>query len=139
LYCADTSISHAAIVLQSNIVITGVPTKSYRLPTEWIQPNTTVANVASFKNVDEEALLKIEGVTYIPMVGKVTVAMLERNLMRLYFNFHHPDKRVKMIGAVQDGNDSSLCVAPIPWYKDALQIYTACVATAVLAMIMAKK
>ena len=57
---------------KSNVVVTGVPTKAYRLPTEWIQPNTTVVNVASFKNVDEEALLKIEGVTYVPMVGKVT-------------------------------------------------------------------
>jgi len=128
------------LVRKSNIVVTGVPTKAYRLPTEWIQPNTTVANVASFKNVDEEALLKIEGVTYIPMVGKVTVAMLERNLMRLYFNFHHPDRRVKMIGAAQDRSGAGAGVAPKePWYKDIMQVYTACVATAVLAMIMTNK
>lgn len=30
----------------------------------------------------------VPGVVYVPMVGKVTVAMLERNLMRLYENFH---------------------------------------------------
>ena len=72
------------------MVVTGVPTKAYRLPTEWIQPNTTVVNVASFKNVDEDKLLQIPGVVYVPMVGKVTVAMLERNLMRLYDNFHNP-------------------------------------------------
>mmetsp|Transcript_36610 Transcript_36610/g.41773 ORF Transcript_36610/g.41773 Transcript_36610/m.41773 type:complete len:373 (+) Transcript_36610:147-1265(+) len=76
-------------VRKSSIVITGVPTKEYRLPTEWIQPNTTVVNVASFKNVDEESLLKIPGVVYIPQVGKVTVAMLERNLVRLFENFHN--------------------------------------------------
>lgn len=70
------------------MVVTGVPTKAYRLPTEWIQEHTTVVNVASFKNVDEEALLQIPGVVYVPLVGKVTVAMLERNLMRLYENFH---------------------------------------------------
>jgi hypothetical protein len=70
------------------VVVTGVPTKAYRLPTEWIQENTTVVNVASFKNVDEEALLQVPGVVYVPLVGKVTVAMLERNLMRLYENFH---------------------------------------------------
>ena len=57
---------------QSNIVVTGVPTKNYRLPSEWIQPNTTVVNVASFKNVNEDEILQIEGVQYIPMVGKVT-------------------------------------------------------------------
>lgn len=68
----------------------GVPTQDYRLPTEWIRPNTTVVNVASFKNVDEDALLKIPGVQYVPLVGRVTVAMLERNLLRLYENFHRP-------------------------------------------------
>jgi methylenetetrahydrofolate dehydrogenase (NAD+) len=49
-------------VKKSSVVVTGVPTKAYRLPTGWIQPYTTVINVASFKNVDEEALLKIPGV-----------------------------------------------------------------------------
>ena len=78
---------HTNLKQQSSIVISGVPTKSYRLPTEWIQPNPTVVNVASFKNVDEESLLKVPGVIYVPMVGKVTVAMLERNLMRLYEQF----------------------------------------------------
>jgi hypothetical protein len=64
---------------------------SYRLPTEWIQHNTIVVNVASYKNVDEAQLLQIPGVIYIPQVGKVTVAMLERNVMRLFDQFHHPD------------------------------------------------
>ena len=116
--------------------MTGVPTKSYRLPTDWIQPNTTVVNVASFKNVDEEALLKIEGVTYVPMVGKVTVAMLERNLMRLYFNFHHPDRRLKQIGA---DNKNGVVAAANPWYGNPMQLYTAFVATAILGMLVAKK
>lgn len=114
-------------VRKSNIVITGVPTKSYRLPTEWIQPNTTVVNVASFKNVDEEELLKIEGVTYVPMVGKVTVAMLERNLMRLFYNFHRPQALQPAIKDVE------------PWYGSLLQLYTACVATAILGTLMTRK
>lgn len=50
-----------------------------------------MVNVASYKNVDEESLLKIPGVIYVPQVGKVTVAMLERNLIRLFDQFHHPD------------------------------------------------
>ena len=120
--------------------MTGVPTKSYRLPTEWIQPNTTVVNVASFKNVDEAELLKIDGVTYVPMVGKVTVAMLERNLMRLYYNFHHPQRRLAMIGQGEvQTNVVREAPAPAPWYGNVLQIYTACVATALLAVMMAKK
>ena len=36
-----------------------------------------------------------ERLYYVPMVGKVTVAMLERNLMRLFDQFHHPDRTQK--------------------------------------------
>lgn len=113
-------------------MISGVPTKSYKLPTEWIQPNTIVVNVASYKNVDEESLLKIDGVQYVPMVGKVTVAMLERNLMRLYENFHHPDRRLKIM-------DTSGGKTTETRYGSALQVYTAAVATGILALLLSKK
>jgi methylenetetrahydrofolate dehydrogenase (NAD+) len=109
-------------VRKSNIVVTGVPTKAYRLPTDWIQPNTTVVNVASFKNVDEESLLKVPGVVYIPQVGKVTVAMLERNLVRLFDNFH------------QHKNKDEDKKSTAPWYGGPLQLYTAVAITALLAM-----
>jgi methylenetetrahydrofolate dehydrogenase (NAD+) len=56
----ETSVEQA--VRESSIVITGVPTKEYRLPAKLIQPNTTVINVASFKNCDESELLAIPGV-----------------------------------------------------------------------------
>jgi methylenetetrahydrofolate dehydrogenase (NAD+) len=120
---------------QSNIVVTGVPTKSYRLPTEWIQPNTTVVNVASFKNVDEEKLLEIPGVVYVPMVGKVTVAMLERNLMRLYENFHSENSKNKLtkgaaVATVLSQQQQSL------WR---LQIFTATVVTVLLALQLVRK
>lgn len=87
-------------VRQSDIVVTGVPVKSYRLPTEWIQPKTTVVNVSSFKNVDEDLLLKIPGVLYVPQVGKVTVAMLERNLMRLHEQFHDARPKQEKVHAI---------------------------------------
>lgn len=119
-----------ACVRKSDIVITGVPVKGYRLPTEWIQPNTIVVNVASFKNVDEEALLKIENVTYVPMVGKVTVAMLERNLMRLYENFHHPDAKTNMMKTIE--------LQPQPWYGSPIQLYTAVAVTVLLGVSLAR-
>jgi methylenetetrahydrofolate dehydrogenase (NAD+) len=81
----DVSIEHA--VKMSHVVICGVPSKGYKLESSLIQPGTTVVNVASFKNVDEEEILKIPGVKYVPQVGKITVAMLERNLLRLHQNF----------------------------------------------------
>ena len=129
------------------MVISGVPTKSYKLPTEWIQPNTTVVNVASFKNVDEASLLQIEGVQYVPMVGKVTVAMLERNLMRLYENFHHPDRRLKSAAPTTmttatasssgESNESPNKTTPMSWLVgNGLQLYTAVVATGILALLV---
>ena len=110
--------------------MTGVPTKAYRLPTEWIQQNATVVNVASFKNVDEEELLKIPGVVYVPMVGKVTVAMLERNLMRLYEQFHSPD------AIVQPELKQVAKEAAQTWW---LHAYTAVAVTVLLAMQLTKK
>jgi hypothetical protein len=95
------------------------------MPTEWIQPNTTVVNVASFKNVDEESLLKIPGVVYVPMVGKVTVAMLERNLMRLYEQFHSPQSV-----AMQNQNSYN--------WNLGLHAYTAAVVTIMLALQLKK-
>lgn len=75
-----------------------------------------MVNVASFKNVDETALLKIPGVRYVPQVGKVTVAMLERNLMRLYDQFH---RRNRM--------PTRQTLHPLHWY-------TAWAVTAILAL-----
>jgi methylenetetrahydrofolate dehydrogenase (NAD+) len=113
-------------------VVTGVPTKNYKLPIEWIQKNTTVVNVASFKNVDEDELLKIPGVVYVSMVGKVTVAMLERNLMRLYEQFHSPrhplDADNNNVKALQEQSSWSL----------RLQAYSAAVLTLILAMQLVK-
>lgn len=110
------------------MVVTGVPTKSYRLPTEWIQLNTTIVNVASYKNVDEETLLKIPGVVYVPMVGKVTVAMLERNLVRLFNNFHHPNRTLKARTEAASAKQGTI-----------LQWYTAIAITAILAFQMLRK
>merc|ERR1719446_1099600 len=79
------------IVKKSKIIVTGVPTKDYKLPTDWVQPGTVVINVSHFKNVDEEALLQVPGVKYVPLVGKVTVGMLERNLIRVIKQFQMQD------------------------------------------------
>jgi len=72
--------------------------------------------------------------------------------VRLYYNVHRPDRRLKMIGQVpadstQSGSGEAstvLSVVPAPaaaspWYVSVLQVYNACVVTVVLAMMMAKK
>lgn len=123
-------------VRKSSIVVTGVPTKNYKLPTEWVNPDTTVVNVASFKNVDEEALLKIPGVVYVPLVGKVTVAMLERNLMRLYEQFHALN-RYPVKGKAYESSTSQDRGNSVMSFR--LQLYSAAVLTAILALQLLKK
>jgi methylenetetrahydrofolate dehydrogenase (NAD+) len=86
-----------ACVRISDVVITGVPTSSWKLPCECLMPGVIVINVSHFKNVDEAALSKVPGVRYVPQVGKVTVSMLERNLLRLVEQFH--DQKVAVVEA----------------------------------------
>merc|ERR1712061_227491 len=75
-------------VRKSDVVILGVPTDSYKMDPSWIKEGAIVVNVASHKNIDEAMLLATRpGVRFVPQVGKVTIAMLERNLLRLHGNF----------------------------------------------------
>lgn len=61
------------------------------------------------------------------------VAMLERNLMRLFYNFHHPDRQL------EDRYESALeAQRPAPWYGNSVQLYTALAATAILGMMLAR-
>lgn len=71
----------------SRIIILGVPSDKYKLDPSWVPEGCIVVNFSHFSNVDEESLLKIPNVKYVPQIGKVTVAMLERNTLRLYENF----------------------------------------------------
>ena len=75
-------------VRQSSAVITGVPSHSFRVPTEWIDENATLINVATESNFEEEEVAKLPSVTYVPHVGRVTVAALEHNLCLLHQNYH---------------------------------------------------
>lgn len=122
---------------QSSVVITGVPTKDYRLPIEWVQPYTTVVNVSSFKNVDESQLLQIPGAVYVPLVGKVTVAMLERNLMRLFDQFHHPNREYTI--ATTNNRREPRQGGLVPWYGHPVQFYTAAAVTLLLVLEVLRK
>ena len=76
------------IIGKSDIIITGVPSKKFRLNTDYISPNTFIINFSGYKNIDEEKLKNIEDIKYVPSIGGMTIAMLERNLLRLYENFY---------------------------------------------------
>merc|ERR1712151_85117 len=75
-------------VRRSDAVILAVPTDKYKMNPSWIKEGAVVINVAFHKNIDEAELLSTRpGVRYVGQVGKVTNALLERNLVRLYENF----------------------------------------------------
>jgi methylenetetrahydrofolate dehydrogenase (NAD+) len=86
----DRSVTPQGAVAGADVVILGVSSPSFRMPCEWVAPGTLVINVAAQPNVDEHALLQVPGVTYVPKIGQMTVAMLQRNLVRLIENFHLP-------------------------------------------------
>lgn len=81
----------------SDVVVTGVPTKDFKLDTSLLKPGVIVVNVSHFKNVDEEALAEVENAVYVPLVGQVTVSMLERNLVRLINSFY--GEKIKVLEA----------------------------------------
>jgi hypothetical protein len=60
------------------------------------------------------------------------VAMLERNLMRLFFNFHHPDRQF------EDQLQVAKVQYPTTWYGNVVQLYTALAATAILGMMLTR-
>ena len=80
--CTDMDIHRC--IRQSTVVISAVPSPNFLLDLSSIQPGTTVVNVSEYNNVDEQAVLEIPGVRFIPQVGKVTVAVLEQNLISLH-------------------------------------------------------
>eukprot|EP00466_Bigelowiella_natans_P014714 jgi/Bigna1/85380/estExt_fgenesh1_pg.C_30403 len=85
----ETEKNFKDVLKESDVVISGVPSKGYKVPVEDLSNNTVFLNVSSHENVDKEELFqKKKGITYVPKVGKVTVAMLQRNLIRLYNGYH---------------------------------------------------
>lgn len=75
-----------ACLAKSNVIVTGVPHPGFQLPIECVSDRTTVVNVSEFCNVCEESIMARPDIKYIPQVGKVTVAVLEQNLVRLHRN-----------------------------------------------------
>ncbi len=66
----------------SDVVISGVPVNGYRIATEDVKEGVISINFSSFKNFEESILTKSS--IFVPSVGKMTVAMLQRNLLRLF-------------------------------------------------------
>lgn len=68
-------------VKDSDVIIGGVPAASYKVPTEWVKEGAICVNFSSEKNF--ESNVRSRAAAYLPAIGKITVAMLQRNLLRL--------------------------------------------------------
>ncbi|KAM3162210.1 hypothetical protein ACU8KH_04347 [Lachancea thermotolerans] len=68
----------------ADVIITGVPSESYKFPTEYIKEGAVCINFSSHKNFDES--VKSKASLYVPSTGKVTISMLLRNMLRLVEN-----------------------------------------------------
>ncbi|ORY24796.1 hypothetical protein BCR39DRAFT_545977 [Naematelia encephala] len=65
----------------SDVVISAVPVASYKVPTSALKDGCICVNVAGEKNF--EADVRERASIYVPSVGVMTIAMLQRNLLRL--------------------------------------------------------
>lgn len=80
---SETQMSRAEALLQSDMVITGVPSRHFpKIEASELSPHTICLNFATIKNFTAEAEEKAE--LFIPRVGPITVAMCMRNTLRLY-------------------------------------------------------
>lgn len=80
----DSSHTLESLAPQCDVIITGVPSENYKFPTQYITNGTVVINFSSAKNFDES--VKQRAGLYVPSIGKVTISMLLRNLLRLIDN-----------------------------------------------------
>lgn len=69
----------------SDVVISGVPGDKFQVPMEHVRDGAVCVNFSSERNfVSEE--VKEKASIYVPAIGKVTIAVLLRNLLRLVQN-----------------------------------------------------
>ncbi|KAF8430311.1 hypothetical protein EV426DRAFT_580917 [Tirmania nivea] len=80
----DTDFKLEDVALKSDVIVTGVPTKSYKFPLEFVKDGAVCINFSSEKNF--EPAIKERASIYVPAIGKVTIVILLRNLLRLIEN-----------------------------------------------------
>ncbi|CAN9337783.1 unnamed protein product [Alternaria alternata] len=68
----------------SDVVVSGVPGDKYKVPLELMRDGAACINFSSERNFTPE--VKEKASIYVPAIGKVTIAVLLRNLLRLTQN-----------------------------------------------------
>jgi len=77
----------------SDVVISGVPSEKYKIETSDLKDGVIAVNFSSAKNFQPD--IRDKASIYLPSIGKITVAILQRNLLRLvvYRNRLQDDKQ----------------------------------------------
>lgn len=70
----------ADVLPLSDVVIAGVPAESFKVPTVLLRDGVVCINFSSYRNFDGPAV-KEKASIYVPSIGKVTIAVLLRNLV----------------------------------------------------------
>jgi methylenetetrahydrofolate dehydrogenase (NADP+)/methenyltetrahydrofolate cyclohydrolase len=83
----EVGVTRTEALGESDIVITGVPTREFPLVTaREIKEGALCINFSTYKNFSDDIIGKAGA--FVPRVGPMTVAMALRNTLRLYNNFH---------------------------------------------------
>lgn len=69
----------------SDVVISGVPGEKYKVPVELLREGAVCINFSSERNFDS-GKVKEKASIYVPAIGKVTIVVLLRNLLRIVQN-----------------------------------------------------
>jgi methylenetetrahydrofolate dehydrogenase (NADP+) / methenyltetrahydrofolate cyclohydrolase len=86
---SETAIERAAALRQADIVITGVPSKSFELVrAAELRDGSLCVNFSTHKNFSEDIVGK--AAAFVPRVGPMTILMAIRNALRLYQNAQRP-------------------------------------------------
>lgn len=84
---AACEVTRAEALARADVVVTGVPSKTFApIRAAEIKAGATCINVSYLKNLHEDVIERAARV--LPRVGPITVAMLVRNTVRLFQNFH---------------------------------------------------
>ncbi|KAK6505561.1 NAD-dependent 5,10-methylenetetrahydrafolate dehydrogenase [Arthrobotrys musiformis] len=83
-HAVDTDFKVADVIPKCDVVITGVPSKAYKFPVELLKDGAICINFSSEDNFGPDVMNKAS--IYVPAIGKVTIAILFRNLVRLCQN-----------------------------------------------------
>ena len=84
----ETNVTRARALAESEIVITGVPSKQFeKVRANELRPGSLCINFSTFKNFADD--VESSAACFVPRVGPMTVVMVIRNALRLRENLHH--------------------------------------------------